>query len=220
MIRRKLPLIAHGALAVLVGASFAAADPVPPAKAASKKGAEAPKSGGTQKQVEEKAEDTSKGLGALGKMLPIGQKNLDARMPSFRDGKPSSLIHAGSMTRTDEDHMEMENVDIRLFGETAEADLRVQLHTGLYDMNTQVLLSHERSRVSRNDFQLEGDTMVFDTKSQQGKMEGHVHMIIFDASALKKKPEGATPTGVPAEKPAAQGRNTASADAHPDKVQK
>src|SRR3569623_1862207 len=182
---RKLPLsFISAALALLAGVSAAVAELKPPGKTDAKKDAVAAPAGdkkGTQKQVEQKADDTAKGLGAMGSILPIGQKNLDAHMPSFRDGKPSSLIEAGSMTRMDDSHMVMEKVHIRLYGARQEDDLHVQLHSGAYDMNSQVLDSNERSRVSRNDFQLEGDSMVFDTRTQQGKMVGHVHMIIFDA---------------------------------------
>ena len=186
---RHFPLsFTSAALALLAGVSVAVAEPKPQGKADPKKDAATPDKKGTQQLVEQKSDDTAKGLGAMGSILPIGQKNLDARMPSFRDGKPSSLVEAGSMTRMDEDHMVMEKVHIRLYGAKQEDDLHVQLHSGAYDMNTQVLDSNERSRVSRNDFQLEGDSMVFDTRTQQGKMVGHVHMIIYDAESLKKKP--------------------------------
>lgn len=188
MIRKLPPIFTSTALALLAGVAVAVAEPKAPDKANAKKDATTSDKKGTQEQVEQKADDTAKGLGAVGSILPIGQKNLDAHMPSFRDGKPSSLIEAGSMTRMDQDHMILEKAHIRLYGTTQDQDLHVQLHSGAYDMSTQVLDSHERSRVSRNDFQLEGDSMIFDTRSQQGKMVGHVHMVIYDAESLKKKP--------------------------------
>lgn len=128
--------------------------------------------------------DAPQGLGAFGMLLPLGQKNLDVKIPSFKDGLPSSLIRAGSMTRLDDEYMEMEKLDIRLFGEARDKDVRVQLVTGEYHMPSQLLSSEQRSRISREDFQLEGDSLVFDTKSQQGKMTGNVRMVIFDSSSL------------------------------------
>ena len=154
--------------------------------------------------------DTPQGLGGFGKVLPLGEKNIDVKIPSFRDGMPSSTVRAGSMTRVDADNMVMEKMDIRLFGDPKAADprsqdVRVQLITAIYHMPSQILTSDQRSRVSRQDFDLQGDSMIFDTKTQQGKMVGNVHMVIYDADSLlskssdpesKPKPGEATPPAV------------------------
>lgn len=155
------------------------------------------KSSEKSKKPDEKSEapkekvKEAQGLGSFGKVLPMGKKNLDVKIPSFKEGKPDSFVRAGSMTRLDDNQMDMEQTDIRLYGETREGDLRVQLPTAIYDMSTQIMTSDTRSRISRADFQLEGDTLVFDTRSRQGKMTGHIHMIIYDAETLSKKPDAA-----------------------------
>jgi len=143
-----------------------------------------PKATQSSSSTESTPLNSAQGLGAFGMLLPLGQKNLDVKIPSFKDGLPSSLIRAGSMTRLDDEYMEMEKLDIRLFGEVREKDVRVQLVTGEYHMPTQLLSSEQRSRISRVDFQLEGDKMVFDTKTQQGKMTGNVQMVIFDSNSF------------------------------------
>ncbi len=127
---------------------------------------------------------SSQGLGPFGRMLPVGQRNLDVKIPSFRDGRPNSLMRAGSMTRLDEDNMAIEKMDIRMFGPTKDRDVRVQLKTATYHMPSATLSSEQRSRISREDFQMEGDSMVFDTKTQQGKMTGNVRMVIFDTEGF------------------------------------
>jgi hypothetical protein len=38
--------------------------------------------------------------------------------------------------------------------------------------------------VSRADFQIEGDNLVFDTSKNQGRMTGDIRMVIFDTGAL------------------------------------
>ena len=99
------------------------------------------------------------------------------------------------MTRVDDDNMDMEKMDILLKGEADAKDLSVKLRTAIYHMPAGVLKSDKRSRVSRDDFQIEGDSLVFDTHTQQGKMVGHVQMIIFDADTLKGKPADAPKAG-------------------------
>lgn len=143
------------------------------------------------------ASETARGLGAFGQLLPMGQKIRDVQIPSFRGGVPSSLIRAKSMTKMDEERMAMEHMDIRLYGKSEDADVRVQLVTADYDMTAQVLTSEQRSLVSRRDFQLEGDAMIFDTNTQQGKMVGNVRMTIFDSSSMK--PSGRESASPPSE---------------------
>jgi len=75
-----------------------------------------------------------------------------------------------------------------MYGETEDKDLRMLLPTATYHMATEVLASEERSRISRKDFDLQGDTLIFDTRSRQGKMTGHIHMIIHDADSFSQKP--------------------------------
>ncbi|MFZ4596404.1 MAG: hypothetical protein ACOYOF_19260, partial [Verrucomicrobiaceae bacterium] len=133
----------------------------------------------------------AQGLGAFGKILPRGEKNIDVKIPSFKDGFPSSLVRAGSLTRIDNDTMIMEKMDIRLYGDPSDAeshkkDVRVRLVTAQYHMPSQILTSDQRSRVSRSDFDLQGDSMIFDTKTQQGKMTGNIHMVIYDAASMLK----------------------------------
>ncbi|MCE9518591.1 MAG: hypothetical protein K8R87_03350 [Verrucomicrobia bacterium] len=154
-------------------------------------------------------QQTSQGLGSFGKLLPLGQKNSDVKIPSFREGNPSSFIRAATMTRLDDQKMDMERLDIRMYGETEERDLRIMMPTATYHMETEVLSSEDRSRVSRKDFDLQGDTLIFDTRSQQGKMTGHIHMIIRDADSFRQQPEKSAESGEnkavqpkPPEKPA------------------
>lgn len=154
-------------------------------------------------------EKTGQGLGSFGKLLPLGQKNRDVKIPSFRDGNPSSFIRATTMTRLDDEKMEMERLDIRMYGETEERDLRIMLPTATYHMVTEVLSSEERSRISRKDFDLQGDTLIFDTHTQQGKMTGHIHMIIHDSDSFRQQPNKPAASGgaeavqpKPPEKPA------------------
>jgi lipopolysaccharide export system protein LptC len=151
--------------------------------------------------------EAGQGLGSFGKLLPLGQINRDVKIPSFREGNPSSFIRAATMTRLDDQKMDMERLDIRMYGETAERDMRIMMPTATYHMETEVLSSEDRSRISRKDFDLQGDTLIFDTRSQQGKMTGHIHMIIRDADSFRQQPE----------KPAEAGENKTVPPKPPEK---
>jgi hypothetical protein len=99
------------------------------------------------------------------------------------------------MTRVDDENMSMERMDIRLYGATHEKDVRIQLVTALYHMPSQILSSETRSRVSREDFDLQGDSMIFDTRTGQGKMIGHVRMVIYDSDSFSPQDKSAPAAG-------------------------
>jgi len=132
------------------------------------------------------------GLFAFGKMLPVGEQHKELEIPSFKNGAPASMVQAKSMTRMDTENMFLERMDIWMYGPPGEAekDMRVQLRTATYHMPSNIIASDERSRISRSDFDLQGDTLIFDTITGQGKMVGNVRMVLHDASALTKSPAG------------------------------
>lgn len=132
----------------------------------------------------------TQGLLPFGKMLPVGEKHLGLEIPAFKDGAPSSTVRAMSMTRVDDESMYLEKMDIKMYGppDQSEKDLRVMMKTATYHMPSQILASDQRSRISRADFDLQGDSLIFDTVTGQGKMVGNVQMVIRDSSSLMKAP--------------------------------
>ena len=72
-----------------------------------------------------------------------------------------------------------------MFNTDPKNDVRIDLKTTFYRMaGGGVLRSTERSRVSRADFEIEGDSLIFDTTKNQGRMTGNIRMVIFDSGFL------------------------------------
>lgn len=160
----------------------------------------------TKEKPEAAAESPSGGIGTIGEMIPEGMKNLKVRIPGFENGRATSLITADALTRQDKNTLFAEKMTIKIFGADPKEDVRVDTRTATYVLDTKVLSSNERSRVSRSDFQLEGDTMVFDTTTSQGKMVGRVQMIIYDTTQFSQRPalpaDGAASGTAPQTQPA------------------
>ena len=186
-------------LAVLLLAPALLADP--PAKGGDKgAGGKSDASKGDNGKPAEVATDA---MTNFCKLLPLQKENYNARIPSFTNGILTSLMLADTLTRQDDDNIEMKNLRITMKGSEGAPDLHVAMKTATYHMPSKVLYSMRRSEVSRSDFRLEGDMLVFDTRSSQGKMTGHVKMTIFDTSALSgapKEPEKKNATKAGAEK--------------------
>ncbi|MEZ5386544.1 MAG: hypothetical protein R3F13_13610 [Prosthecobacter sp.] len=125
------------------------------------------------------------GLGAFMKMIPLGAESRGAVIPSFDDqGRRSSLITADVIRRIDDERIYAEGLVVEMLNADPSKDLRMDLRTAFFQMATGVLRSTERSRVSRTDFQIEGDNLVFDTNKNQGRMTGNIRMVIFDSGTL------------------------------------
>lgn len=126
------------------------------------------------------------GVGAFMKMVPLGAESKGAVIPSFdSSGRRTSLITADVVRRVDDERLYAERLVVQMFNAEPKNDVRIDLKTAFYQMaGGGILRSTERSRVSRADFQIEGDSLIFDTAKNQGRMTGNIRMVIFDSSAL------------------------------------
>ncbi len=131
-------------------------------------------------------EQSDSGIGAFLQMVPPGAVNRGAIIPSFDAvGRRTSLITADMLRRVDDERLYAEKLVVQMFNPDPKNDVRIDLKTAFYQMaGGGVLRSMERSRVSRADFEIEGDSLIFDTAKNQGRMTGNIHMVIFDSSAL------------------------------------
>jgi len=131
------------------------------------------------------------GMSAFGRMVPAGFISRGVRIPTFDSlGKPSSLLTAATLQRLDDDRLHAENVAIEIYALRADQTIRVDLLSAVHHMADQILRSGERSKVSRTDFEVQGDSLVFDAVSSVGSMKGRVRTLIFDTSALSGQSEG------------------------------
>ena len=168
-----------------VAAQEPPAKPKPAASSTSSKGAG--KAGSkTPASADAAATSATSGLSAFGSQIPAQQPNKGVVIPSFSDGKRSSLVEADVVTRIDDNRLLAEKMIIHLFGQTPAENVTVTLPSATFSMDQQILRSSERSKVSRADFDLEGDALIFDTTTSQGRMSGNVRMTIHDAGAFAK----------------------------------
>jgi len=126
------------------------------------------------------------GIKAFLQMVPPGAVNKGAVIPSFdATGRRTSLITADMLRRVDDERIYAEKLVVQMFSADPKNNVRIDLKTAFYQMaGGGVLRSTERSRVSRADFEIEGDGLIFDTARNQGRMTGNIHMVIFDSSTL------------------------------------
>ncbi len=125
-------------------------------------------------------------LTSFGRQIPAQRPNRGIWIPSFSDGLLSSVVEADVVTRIDDQRLFAENMTIHLHGAEEKDQVKVDMPTATYHMTSQMIRSNERSKVSRADFDLEGDSLIFDTTTSQGRMTGNVRMTIHDAKGFIK----------------------------------
>ncbi|MEY2545110.1 MAG: hypothetical protein QOG48_227 [Verrucomicrobiota bacterium] len=126
--------------------------------------------------------------------LPIGHEAKGLVLPDFNaDGKLVGRFEAGTAKRLDQERVEFRDLKIVTFTPENQIDLQVDMHTSIFNLNTRVLSSDERSTVRRADFNIVGDSAKFDTQTRTGTMIGNVKMVINGQSDLMKRATPPTP---------------------------
>jgi hypothetical protein len=134
-------------------------------------------------------QEADDGLAGVGRMVPLGFESRDVVIPSFKDGKPAFELSANTLTRIDDERLVCGPTRIEVFGATPAFNVQVRLPSAVFHLGERALRSGERCRITRADFTVEGDSLVFDTTTSIGALKGRVTTTIFDTAAL---------TGVPA----------------------
>jgi hypothetical protein len=132
--------------------------------------------------------------------VPIGHEVKGLRVPlRTNEGKLDMLFDMESATRLDQENIEMHTVVIQTYNqETAQPDVKIDLRTAVMNLDHNLLTSKEPITVSRNDFELTGDGLQFNSKNRQGRVTGNVRMVIYNRTELDKpggKKDGAPSSG-------------------------
>ena len=123
--------------------------------------------------------------------LPIGQEAKGLTLPDFDlQGRLRGKFVAGSAKRIDQDHIGFRDLKITTYKDDNQVDLEIEMHTSTFDLTTRILKSDERTTVRRSDFNVVGDTAVFDTNARTSRLVGNVKMVITDQGQghLMEKP--------------------------------
>jgi len=133
--------------------------------------------------------NATRGISAANIPLPIGHEVKGLVLPDYDlQGRLQARFEAATAKRIDQERVQFTGLKMTTFTvETNERDLAIDMPSSTLDLNTRVITSQERTTVSRADFNIEGDTMRFDTVAREGRLVGNVKMVISGQSELTKK---------------------------------
>ncbi|MDA8632654.1 LPS export ABC transporter periplasmic protein LptC [Verrucomicrobiales bacterium] len=170
-------------LASLLVASGAIAEPLPAQDEERKANSSA-----SDEEKERQREVRKKARQAMGSALPaeitsafpIGREFVDVSIPSYEEDTLKSVMTANSITRINDQYLELINLVISVYNAEGEVDTTIHMDEAAYDLTTQTLQSKTPARIEQPRFTMSGDTLTFDTKSQFSRLEGNVVVIIPD----------------------------------------
>jgi lipopolysaccharide assembly outer membrane protein LptD (OstA) len=117
--------------------------------------------------------------------LPIGHEAKGLILPDFDlQGHLRGRFEAVSAKRLDEYHIGFNSLKITTYTPESQPDLTIELSESVLNLSTRILSSNERTFIKRADFNIEGDSVEFDTNTRVGKLVGNVKMVITSQSKL------------------------------------
>lgn len=108
-------------------------------------------------------------------------------------GELLSKLAAAKITRIDEDHIQMEAMNLDLFQPDGKTDFHIIVPTSVFNLKTRVIHSDFPVTIRTNDFELTGEKMEFDTVERTGKLIGKVQMRVHNLKQVAGQTNEAKP---------------------------
>lgn len=196
------PLVSLSRVALLVFFSFPAgyaqevSSPFRASQSLSVAGAEVSKPGGRpQKALESKPGPSTAPAGAapaLGSSpgkepspmaIPLvqGYDSFGLNIPDLDEtGKLRSLFVIGAVSRLDDRNVEIRDSFLETYKEDGSRDFSIDLPKATLDRFTRVLVAKVPVTIRREEFEVHGATMEFNTATHEGGLGGPVKMVIYN----------------------------------------
>jgi len=129
-----------------------------------------------KKQAEEDGFDVPVPLGIPVKGIKIPHRN--------EAGKLIMTIEAEVATKLDEQHVEMQNMKIESFDDEGKK-INIELPHSIFNLETRMLTGDQHALIHREDFEINGDSVEFNTKTRYAILRGNIRMVIQSANLEK-----------------------------------
>lgn len=113
--------------------------------------------------------------------VPIGIPVKGIKIPHRNEeGKLIMTIEAEVAKKLDASHIEMENMTIESLDDDGKT-INILLPQAVFDLDTRILKGESHALIKRDDFEITGDAVEFNTTTRQATLRGKIRMIIQSA---------------------------------------
>ncbi len=115
--------------------------------------------------------------------VPVGEPVKGVKIPQYDEqGNLTMSLSAESARKLDENRVELGKLRVQ-FNEKAEKEIVVEIPHSFLDLESKMLVADSETLISREDFEIVGQSAEFDTAARKGVFKGHVR-----ASFRKENP--------------------------------
>lgn len=117
--------------------------------------------------------------------IPIGHEAKRIKIPYFSlTGKLQMNFTIAVARRIDNETLQMEDVDLQTYDEDGTPGLMIDLPMSSLNLNTKIITSAQPVTIRRSDFELNGESLEFNTTTRDGVLRGKVRMLIYNAGNI------------------------------------
>lgn len=121
----------------------------------------------------------------FGVPVPLGIPVKGIKIPHRNEeGKLVMTIEAEVATKLDEQHVEMQNMKIESFDDDGKK-ISIELPHSIFNLETRILTGDTHAFIRRDDFEITGDAVEFNTKTRYAILRGKIRMVIQTADLEK-----------------------------------
>ena len=148
----------------------------------------------------QKPAKTEAGKDRLDLPVPKGQPQKGLKIPIYdpESGRLQMNFEIGVATWVDDDNIQMGGLRIQTFKRDGASELEVELPDSVFNVKSKEVTAKGRVTLKREDFEITGEKLTFNTDTKAGRFAGGVRMLIYNLSAE------AAPQPVPATARAAE----------------
>jgi hypothetical protein len=132
--------------------------------------------------------------------IPVGEPVKGIKIPQYDEaGKMTMCLTAATAQKIDEHQVELGKLKVQ-FNEKEDKEIMVEIPHSLLDLETKILTADSETTIKREDFEIIGESAVFDTVTRQGSFKGHVHASFLNGNSMGNllEPPAASPTNTTA----------------------
>ena len=143
---------------------------------------EAAKKEAADKKPAETSQDGQEGFDVP---VPLGIPVKGIKIPHRNEeGKLVMTIEADVATKLDEQHVDMQNMKIESFDDEGKK-INIELPHSTFNLETRILTGDQHALIRREDFEITGDSLEFNTKTRYAILRGKIRMVIQSANLEK-----------------------------------
>jgi len=117
--------------------------------------------------------------------VPLGMPVKGIKIPHRNEeGKLVMTIEAEIATKLDEQHMDMQNMKIESFDDEGKK-IQIELPHSVFNLESRMLTGDSHALIRREDFEITGDSVEFNTKTRYAVLRGKIRMVIQSPDFVK-----------------------------------